>query len=148
MDNNKNITPPPYGGNNGYNNNGGYNNGNNNGYNNNGYNNGGYNNGNNNGYYPNFNEQEYYGRNDAFATDAAGKSRGVAALLAIFLGSLGIHYFYLGKTTAGIVTLLLSLVSCSIWGVVMLIQGILMLVMTNAEFDRKYVYTPSSFPLF
>lgn len=175
MDNNKNTTPPPYGDNNGYNNgnHNGYNNGYNNGYDNNGHNNGynngydnnGYNNGynnngynnngyNNNGYNnsysnnPYFNEQEYYGRNDAFASDAVGKSRGVAALLAIFLGSLGVHYFYLGKTTAGIITLLLSIVTCSIWGVVMVIQGILMFVMTNAEFDRKYVYNPNSFPLF
>lgn len=152
MSDNKNTTPPPYGNNNGGNynnsyNNGGYNNNYNNGGFNNGYNNG-FNNGFNNGYNNGFNEQEYYSRNDAFACDAVGKSRGVAALLAIFLGGLGIHYFYLGKTTAGIVTLLLSLVSCLIWYWIMVIQGILMLVMNNYDFDRKYVYTQNSFPLF
>ncbi len=126
---NQGSTPPPY--NNGYNNN-------NNGYNN-GYNNGGN---------PYFNEQEYYARNNAFDSDAAGKSRGIAALLAIFLGSLGIHYFYLGKTTAGLISLVLALVSCGIWGTVMLVQGIYMLTITNAEFDRKYVYSTDSIPLF
>ena len=34
--------------------------------------------------------------NDAFASSPNGKMRGVAALLAIFLGSIGIQYFYLG----------------------------------------------------
>lgn len=85
--------------------------------------------------------------NDAFATGPHGKSRGIAAILAILLGSLGIHYFYLGKTTGGIVFLLISLFSCgSIAGVLGLIQGILMLCMTNQEFERRYVTTPSSIP--
>lgn len=35
--------------------------------------------------------------NDVFSPGPSGKSRGVAALLAIFLGSLGIQYFYRGK---------------------------------------------------
>ena len=33
------------------------------------------------------------------------KNKIVAALLAFFLGTLGIHKFYLGKTTAGIIML-------------------------------------------
>jgi hypothetical protein len=32
----------------------------------------------------------------------AGKSKGLALVLAIFLGGFGIHKFYLGQTTAGI----------------------------------------------
>jgi TM2 domain-containing membrane protein YozV len=38
------------------------------------------------------------------------KSKVVAALLAFFLGGLGIHKFYLGYNTAGIIILLISLV--------------------------------------
>lgn len=36
----------------------------------------------------------------------AGKSKGIALLLAIFLGGLGIHKFYLGQTGAGILYLM------------------------------------------
>lgn len=34
------------------------------------------------------------------------KSRAVCALLAFFLGTLGIHRFYMGKTTSGVLMLL------------------------------------------
>lgn len=78
----------------------------------------------------------------------SGKDRVTAALLALFLGTLGIHYFYLGKSTAGILTIVISLCSCGIWGVVMFIQAILMLVMTDNDFQEKYVNTDKSFPLF
>lgn len=36
-----------------------------------------------------------------FASGRTGKSRGVAGLLAILLGTIGIHYFYCGKTRQG-----------------------------------------------
>lgn len=86
--------------------------------------------------------------NDAFASGPSGRSRGVAALFAILLNGLGIQYFYCGKIMAGILTIIISLVTCGLWGVLMLIQGILMLCMTNQEFEAKYVNTNSSFPLF
>ena len=72
----------------------------------------------------------------------------LCGLLAIFLGSLGIQYFVVGKTTAGILTILLSLVTCGGWSIITLIQGILMLCMSDAEFNRKYVQTTSTFPIF
>lgn len=71
-----------------------------------------------------------------------------AGLLAIFLGYLGVQYFYIGKTGAGLLTILLSFITCGIWSVVMFIQGIVMLTMTQEQFDKKYVYTDSSMPLF
>ena len=52
----------------------------------------------------------------------AAKSKLAAGLLAFFLGGLGIHNFYLGYTSRGVVQLLLSLFTCgivgSIWGMV------------------------------
>lgn len=91
----------------------------------------------------------YANGNDAFSPSGPeGKCRGVAALLAIIVGTLGVHYFYLGKVAGGLLTILLCAVTCGLWSVVVFIQGILMLCMTNEEFERKYVTNPSSFPLF
>lgn len=88
-------------------------------------------------------------RNNAFdAAGPEGKSRGVCALLAILLGTLGVQYFYLGKVRGGVLTILLSLVTCSLWQFVTIIQGILMFCMSNEEFERKFVLSPSSLPLF
>ena len=73
----------------------------------------------------------------------------MTALLAIFLGTLGIQYFYLGKTTAGVITLLISVLSCGILSLLTLIQGILLFCMSNEEFERKFAGpTSSSFPMF
>ena len=59
------------------------------------------------------------------------KSKIVAGLLGIFLGSLGIHNFYLGFQKRALVQLLVSLLTCGIgatamgiWG---LVEGILIL---------------------
>lgn len=118
-----------------------------------------YGNHNHNDYYSS--QQNYYGqqqgypygdpygdRNNPFDEGPEGKSRGVAALLAIILGGLGVHYFYLGKVGAGLLTILLTFVTCGLWQVRTLIQGILMFCMTNEEFRRKYVLNPAFFPLF
>lgn len=98
---------------------------------------------------PPYGYQQPYYSNDAFSPSGPeGKSRGVAGLLAVLVGALGVQYFYLGKIGGGLLTILLTLVTCGLWDVVMLIQGILMLCMTNDEFERKYVQNPSTFPLF
>lgn len=83
-----------------------------------------------------------------FDEGPSGKSRGVAALLAILLGSFGIHYFYLDKATGGLICILLSFVTCGVWYIIMLIQGILFLTMKQEDFERKYVTTASSMPIF
>lgn len=72
--------------------------------------------------------EEYYSR--------PMRSKLVAGLLAIFVGDLGIHEFYLGNTTAGI----LMLVFCwtGIPAIIGLIQGILILVKTDEDFEEKY----------
>jgi TM2 domain-containing membrane protein YozV len=44
------------------------------------------------------------------------KSKLAAALLAFFLGSLGIHRFYLGYTTIGIIQLAITLCTCGLGG--------------------------------
>ena len=49
---------------------------------------------------------------------------------------------------AGVLSILFSIVTCGIWQIVTLIQGIMMLCMTNQQFREKYVTNPSSFPIF
>ncbi len=81
------------------------------------------------------------------STGTSGKSRLVFALFAIFLGWLGLQYFYVNKTMAGIISIILTALSCGIWQTVSLIQGILVIVMSQDEFERKFVYS-SGFPVF
>jgi TM2 domain-containing membrane protein YozV len=64
------------------------------------------------------------------------KDRTVAGVLAILLGTLGIHHFYLGNTTIGIIYILLGCVGVSpILGVV---DGVLYLVKPEDQFQRNY----------
>lgn len=87
--------------------------------------------------------------NNAFNCGPEGKSRGVYAILALVLGSIGLHYFYINKVGAGILTIVIVLITCGALAIVPLIQGILALwTMTNEEFDRKFVATNNFFPLF
>lgn len=71
------------------------------------------------------------------------KSKLAAGLLGIFLGSLGIHKFYLGYKKEGIIMLLVSLLTCgfgaSIMGIIGLVEGILYLTKTDEDFENTYV---------
>lgn len=65
------------------------------------------------------------------SSSTVGKSRLLAGLLGIFLGTFGVHNFYLGYTGKAIAQLLISLLSCGIlafasgiWG---LVEGIMIL---------------------
>ncbi len=59
----------------------------------------------------------------------AQKSRIAAGILAILLGTYGIHSFYLGNTSRGLAQLLIavlgSVVTCGIAGLVIMIWGVL-----------------------
>ena len=89
---------------------------------------------------------------DVFSNGPSGRSRGIAGLLAILVGAIGVHYFYIGKTGAGVVFLLATLLSCGLLDVVTeivsLIQGILFFTSTQEEFESRWVNSPSSMPLF
>lgn len=71
------------------------------------------------------------------------KDKLVAGLLAIFLGTLGIHKFYLGYTKSGVIMLLVSLltfgVGATVMAVIALIEGIFYLTKSDAEFYQTYV---------
>lgn len=78
----------------------------------------------------------------------AAKDKTVCGLLALLVGTLGIQYFYLGKVTAGLLTILFSIISCGIYGIITFIQGIIILTMSEADFQRKFVNPAVSFPFF
>lgn len=74
------------------------------------------------------------------------KSKIAAGLLALFLGLLGIHKFYLGKTGAGVIMLLcgtigwiLFAIPPAIIGVISLIEAIIYLTKTDEQFYKDYV---------
>ena len=65
-----------------------------------------------------------------------GKSKLAAALFALFLGGIGIHKFYLGRIGWGIVYLLFCWTV--IPAIIGFIEGILLLIMSQSDFNRKY----------
>lgn len=64
------------------------------------------------------------------------KNRLTAGLLAILLGGFGVHKFYLGKTTEGIIHILF--VWTGIPSIIGVVEGVIMLTQTDEEFKIKY----------
>lgn len=66
------------------------------------------------------------------------RSKLAAALLALFLGGLGIHKFYLGESGQGIIYLLLC------WTLIPVFFGFLeclyYLSMTDQDFEKKFCF--------
>ncbi|MCF0195343.1 MAG: TM2 domain-containing protein [Bacteroidaceae bacterium] len=73
-----------------------------------------------------------------------GKSKGVAALLAIIFAGLGINYFYLGKVAIGCIFVIVWLLFCwtlfvpIVLSIINIVQGIIYLSMSDREFAYKY----------
>jgi len=81
---------------------------------------------------------------------AGTKNKTAAGLLAIFLGSFGVHKFYLGFTGPALVYLLTNTVGwiLTIWiagipniilGIMAVIEGIIYLTKTDEEFEQLYI---------
>lgn len=65
------------------------------------------------------------------------KSKMVAGLLGIFLGSIGVHRFYLGYIGIGIAQIAVTIITCgigSLWG---FIEGILILTGNGIKTDAQ-----------
>ena len=76
------------------------------------------------------------------STDANGKKI-AAGICGILLGALGIHKFVLGYTTEGLIMLLVSILTCGfggfVIGIIGLIEGIIYLTKSDAEFYSTYM---------
>jgi len=72
-----------------------------------------------------------------------GDKKIVAGILAILVGSLGVHKFILGYTTEGLIMLLVTVLTCGIAGIVMsvvgIVEGIMYLTKSDEEFVRTYI---------
>ena len=85
--------------------------------------------------------------NEAVESFSSGeKNKVVAGILAILLGALGIHKFYLGLTQSGIIMLLVTLIGSIAFGLgpmamglLGLIEGIIYLTKSDAAFQQEYV---------
>lgn len=64
------------------------------------------------------------------------KNKYIAAVLAFFLGGIGIHKFYLGKTLQGFVYLALCWTYVPTF--IALVEAIIYLTMSESDFDAKY----------
>lgn len=93
--------------------------------------------------------QPFYDQHQSYAQPIAySKDHVAAGLLAIFLGSLGIHKFYLGYNTSGFVMLALTIlgslftfgIAAVAMAVVSIIEGILYLTKSQTEFEQIYVF--------
>lgn len=77
------------------------------------------------------------------------KNKIVAGILGILLGGLGIHWFYLGNSKRGVLYLLITILLC--WTVVAplimeiigFVEGLIMLMKTDSEFDALYNKQPT-----
>lgn len=86
-----------------------------------------------------FNSQsvEYSAPTPTPTTGTGGKSKITAGLLGIFLGAWGVHRFYLGYTTMGIIQIVVTFLTCglgSLWG---FIEGILILCGSTITTDAN-----------
>jgi hypothetical protein len=59
--------------------------------------------------------------------DTPAKSRLTAGMLGIFLGAFGVHRFYLGFTSIGVLQILVTIATCGVGGLWGIIEGGLIL---------------------
>ncbi len=62
----------------------------------------------------------------------------LAGVLALLLGSLGVHKFILGYNKEGIIQLVITFVSCGLAGIIPFVEGIIYLTKSDEEFYNTY----------
>lgn len=63
----------------------------------------------------------------------------LCGIMGILFGGLGIHRFILGDTAGGLLRILITVVTCGIGSIIGLIEGIVYLTKTDAEFYQVYM---------
>jgi TM2 domain-containing membrane protein YozV len=72
------------------------------------------------------------------ATGGGENKKMMAGILAILIGSLGIHKFVLGYTKEGIIQIVVTFITCGAGGIIGLIEGIIYLTKSDEEFYNTY----------
>lgn len=93
-------------------------------------------------------QAQTYGQQAYNQQNVTTKDHVAAGLLAIFLGALGVHKFYLGYNTSGFIMLAVTILggiftfSIATWVVwiIAIIEGIIYLTKTQSEFEQIYVF--------
>jgi len=67
-----------------------------------------------------------------------GKDKTTAGILGILLGGFGVHQFYLGSVGTGVILIAATLVTCGIGAILGLVEGILILTMSDDDFNKRY----------
>ncbi|WOC51131.1 hypothetical protein BPO_0484 [Bergeyella porcorum] len=62
----------------------------------------------------------------------------MAGVLALLLGSLGVHKFVLGYQKEGLIQIAATIVTCGVAGIIPFIEGIIYLTKSDEEFYRIY----------
>ena len=62
----------------------------------------------------------------------------VAGVLALLIGSLGVHKFILGYTREGIIQIVITVITCGVGSIVSFIEGIIYLTKSDEEFYQTY----------
>ena len=68
-----------------------------------------------------------------------GSKKMTAGLLGILLGGWGVHKFYLGQTTPGILQIVITICTCFTGGIIGLIEGIIYLTKSDEDFYETYI---------
>ena len=63
----------------------------------------------------------------------------LCGIMGIILGGLGIHRFLLGDTPGGIYRILITVFTCGVGSIIGLIEGIIYLTKSDAEFYQTYM---------
>ena len=75
---------------------------------------------------------------------AEANSKKIAAgICGILIGGFGVHKFILGMTTAGIIMLLVTVLTCGVGGIVMhvigIVEGVIYLTKSDQDFYQIYM---------
>jgi len=80
---------------------------------------------------------------NGFNQPEANQKKVVCGILAILIGAFGIHKFILGYTSAGLIMLLVTVLTLGVLGIVMniigIIEGIMYLTKSDEEFYNTYM---------